>query len=349
MAVGASGSWSHRRPASDRLRPRWRAGALVHGHRPAVPGSCNWLAVPRRCSGRTAAAFRQDQRVLRLADGAHSPEGARPAVRRGRPDRRRRRATLTTISGSHPLISRWQLDGEASGVGCRAGHMVIGPYSYGRVSRRRAADGPITTHAPESGGVAVVQDTTTGDIAYRFDESVSDVGWARRSSHRASAPRRVVPHHRHRTREQVGKSHWSVALVLAHHDGEATRGDARRTAGSRHRSPKRRGRRRSWRSRGSIWISIAPDGDRIAVTHWRRWRRRRTGWTSEQLDSYVRSRSSLRITACCSTSRLLSVAQVCSQTATSSAWRQSHGSLRDRAARSVGTVPGAAGGLDARR
>ena len=96
-------------------------------------------------------------------------------------------ATLTVISRSEPIISRWHLEG--IGLGGRLvapGHLLAGPYSYEGSSVATAPQVDTPTAGVELGRVmdgvledVVVVDTATGGVTHRFDEAVSDVGWAR--------------------------------------------------------------------------------------------------------------------------------------------------------------------------
>jgi hypothetical protein len=147
--------------------------------------------------------------------------------------------------------------------------MVAGPYSFEGSSLITAPQAVLSDHPRILEGVAVL-DTATGDVTYRYDEAVSDVGWARdRRLFARFADDRVFRIIDARTGEQVGGSLWNVDRLWPTLDGRsllavladgwiqtidprtgATEGD-------------------SWRLEGEpVWVSIAPDGDRIAVTYW---------------------------------------------------------------------------------
>ena len=145
---------------ADRLRTRRAAGALVDGDQPANPGACEWLAMSESmqrvyCGNRLG---RID--VFDLADGAPIPgEEIGPLYGDvGTIDVSGDGATLTVISGSRPIISRWHLEG--MGLGRRLvarGHMLAGPYSYegSSVATAPQVDAPVGVRSSSDGSSRV--------------------------------------------------------------------------------------------------------------------------------------------------------------------------------------------------
>ena len=238
-------------------------------------------------------------------------------------------ATLTVISGSEPIISRWNLEG--IGLGRRLvapGHLLAGPYSYEGSSVATAPQVDAPTPGVEIGRImegvlegVVVVDTATGRVTYRFDEAVSDVGWAREGRLYARSEADGLFHIIEAdTGEEVGTTIdpradtlWpsidGTRLHAAWADGLIQELDPR--TGDLVGEP--------WQvEEDPLWISVAPEGDRIAVTYstdgWRRgrpWTRRRSGWRC----------SPPKIIASSTTSPRRSKPTSCSRMASSSAWR----------------------------
>ncbi len=175
---------------------------------------------------------------------------------------------LTTISGSHPMISRWRLDGVGLGRRLIApDHMVVGPYSY-EGSSVMIAPQAVVSGTPQVWEGVAVQDTSSGEVTYRFDEPVSDVRWAgdrRLIARYAEDEFRLVDAE---SGEQVGKSILNIYQFWPSLDGE--RLDAVRVDGRIQGFDPQTGLSvsDSWRVDGwPVWISVAPSGDRMAVTH----------------------------------------------------------------------------------
>ncbi len=236
------------------------------------PGQCNWLAISEPMQRVYCGSLFGRISVFDLADGAPLPdEGLGPldgAV--GTIDVTDGGLSLTTISGSHPVISRWRVDG--GGLGHRLitpGRMVVGPYSYEGSSVLTSPQVALTAPQQILDGVAVV-DTRSGEVTYRFDEPVSAVGWLRdRRLFARSADDEVFRIIDAETGEQVGKPSWDVYRFWPSPDGArllAVMADGRIQSVDPHTGEPEGD---TWRVEGwPMWISISPDGDRIAVTHW---------------------------------------------------------------------------------
>ena len=233
---------------------------------------CNGLALSERLQRAYCGTPYGRIEVFDLADGTPLPEeelgplyGAVGTI-----DVDDAGAELTTVSESHPIISRWRLDGIGLGRTLVApGRMVVGPYSYDGASLVVAAQAVI----PESAWAvqeAKVMDLATGEDTYRFEEPVLTVGWA--SEDRVFAQfvddevTRVIDD---ASGEQVGRARWGLwslwpspdgsTLYTVRRDGRIQDVDAR--------TGQTRGK--SWRVEGfPTWISISPDGERLAITHW---------------------------------------------------------------------------------
>lgn len=236
------------------------------------PGVCNWLAVSDVTQRVYCGSLFGRISVFDLADGAALPdEGLGPLDGEvGTIDVSADGTELTTISGSRPIISRWRVDG--SGLGHRLiapGRMVVGPYSYEGTSVVTAPHGVLAGVHKVVEGVEIV-DTGTGAVTYRYDEPVSDVGWARdRRLFSRTADDEVYRIIDADTGEQVGKSIWNVDVFWPTLDGaslQAVLEDGRIQAFDPQTGETDGD---SWRVEGwPQWISVAPDGSRIAVKHW---------------------------------------------------------------------------------
>lgn len=190
---------------------------------------------------------------------------------------------LTVVSRSQPIITHWRLDGIGLGRRLLApGHVLAGPYSFDgssvltapqqadvQVAQTNDVSGGRGLLRPIMNGVAVM-DTATGVVTYRYDEPVNDVGWAGggRLYARWAADRlyRIIDPE---TGEEVGAPIWGIRTLWPTLDGDrlhAVRDDGRiqdldPLTGDKEGT--------SWRVEGRPdWISVAPEGDRIAVTHW---------------------------------------------------------------------------------
>lgn len=252
-----------------------------------IPESCNWLAMSesrRRvyCGSRFG---RID--VFDLADGAPIPaEELGPIYGDVGPiDVSADGAVLTAISGSQPIVTRWQLDGLGPGRRLLAdGHALAGPYSFEGSSvvtapRADSATGlpteivgqdlDVLERRPIFEGIVVV-DTATGDVTYRFDGAVSDVGWAgdRRLYARSAGDRlfRIIDAD---TGREVGSPIWGVDRFFTSLGG-AKLHEVREDGRIQELDPRTGDAKgESWRVEGfPQWISVAPGEDRIAVTHW---------------------------------------------------------------------------------
>ena len=288
MVVGASGlviaSGDSRLIAfePDEQQVRWSTDISL-----PIPETCNWLAMSesrRRvyCGSRFG---RID--VFDLTDGAPIPaEELGPLYGDvGTIDVSADGAILTAVSGSLPIVTRWQLDGLGPGRRLLAdGHALAGPYSFegsSVVTAPRAdsalglpteivgQDLDVLERRPIFEGIVVV-DTATGDVAYRFDEAVSDVGWAQdgRLYARSAGDRlfRIIDAD---TGREVGTPIWGVDRLFTSLGG--ARLHAVRDDGWILELDPRTGdaNGESWRVEGfPQWISVAPGEDRIAVTHW---------------------------------------------------------------------------------
>ncbi|WP_173924345.1 BTAD domain-containing putative transcriptional regulator [Agromyces sp. Marseille-P2726] len=231
---------------------------------------CNWLAVAESVQRAFCGSRFGRISAYSLVDGTLLPEeelgplygevGPIDVVDDG--------ATLVTISGSHPLISRWRLDGV--GLGRRllaSGQMVVGPYSIDG-SAIVVAPQAVVTSTPPIWDAAVVLETATGDVAYGFGEPVTDVVWARGRLIARSAVEQMFRFIDTQTWDQVGRSIWTVERFVPSLDGEyleAIRTDGRIQAFD---PQKVAAAGASWAVAGlADWISISPDDRRIAVTH----------------------------------------------------------------------------------
>ena len=177
---------------------------------------------------------------------------------------------LTTVSGSHPIISRWRLDD--LGLGRRLvapGRMVVGSYSHDGASILVAPQSviPITDWVLE--GVTAM-DLVTGDETYRFEEPVLDVGWVSDDRLFAkSADDEVFRMIDTSNGEQVGTGRWGLLSFWPSPDGKTVY-SVRRDGHIQAVDP-RSGRALgdAWRVDGfPTWISFSPDGERLAVTYW---------------------------------------------------------------------------------
>lgn len=277
MAVGdsgiaiASGAFGLIAFEPDRQQVRWSTTV-------PFPEGCNWLALSESmqrvyCGGRLGRIS-----VFDLAYGAPIPaeEIAPVDGEVGTIDVSTDGAVLTVISGSEPVVSRWDLEG--IGLGGRLvarGHLLAGPYSYEGSSIATAPQVDPPTVGVEIGRImdgvlegVVVMDTATGDVTYQFDKAVSDLGWARdgRLYARSEADGlfRIIEAD---TGDEVGTIDLGADKLWPSTDGtrlHATRGgliqelDPR--TGDLVGEP--------WRVEGyPLWISVSPEGDRIAVTH----------------------------------------------------------------------------------
>ncbi|MCD2442549.1 PQQ-binding-like beta-propeller repeat protein [Agromyces sp. SYSU K20354] len=186
---------------------------------------------------------------------------------------------LTTISASHPIISRWRLDENGPGRRLVApGRMVVGPYSYDGASILVAPQAVI----PSDGWVVegtTVMDVATGDDTYRFDEPAMNIGWASEDRLFAQSADDEVTRLVDTSRgEPVGKSRWGLWALWPSPEG-TTLYAVRRDGWIQDVDP-RTGQAvgDSWRVEGfPVWISVSPDGDRLAVTYW-------TDGTSEDVE-----------------------------------------------------------------
>ncbi len=187
-------------------------------------------------------------------------------------------AVLTVISGSQPNISRWHLEG--IGLGRRLiarGQMLAGPYSYEAASVATAPPVDAPTPGVEIGRImkgvlegVVVVDTATGRVTYRFDDPVSDVGWARDrrlyARSEAGGLFRIIDAD---TSEVVGGPISGVTTLSAlHRRLQTPRGEGRCFNPKEIDPQTGEAEGEAWRIDGfPVWISVAPGGDRIAVTH----------------------------------------------------------------------------------
>ncbi|WP_372459984.1 nSTAND1 domain-containing NTPase [Agromyces humatus] len=153
-----------------------------------APDQCNWIAISEPLE-RVYCESRFGQiSVFDLADGAPIPAEEIGPLNEdiGTIDVSTDGAILTVISRGGPTISRWHLDG--IGLGRRLiapGHLLAGGYSYQGSSVVTAPQVDPPAPGLEIGRIVdgvledvVVVDTATGDVAYHFDEAVSDIGWA---------------------------------------------------------------------------------------------------------------------------------------------------------------------------
>ncbi|MFE6255820.1 BTAD domain-containing putative transcriptional regulator [Agromyces sp. NPDC057865] len=231
---------------------------------------CNWLAVAEATERAYCGSLYGRISAYSLTDGAHVPqEELGPLYGEVGPIDVVDGTTLVAISGSHPLVSRWRLDGEGPGRRMLSpGHLVVGPYSTDGGSVVVAPQAVVTSMPPAWDG-AVVQDTATGDVTHRFDERVSDVVWAAGRLIARSNDTGQFRFLDSETWDQVGKSIWNVASFFPTNDGtrlEAIRVDGRIQAfDPRTAEPASD----SWTVDGfPVWLSISPNGERIAVTQW---------------------------------------------------------------------------------
>ena len=234
---------------------------------------CSWLAVSDAMQRVYCGSTFGRISVFDLADGAALPdEGIGPLNGPvGTIDVTDDGTALTTISASQPVISRWSVDG--GGIGHRLiapGRMVVGAYSFEDSSILTAPRMALTDPQQQILDDVAVVDTATGEMTYRYDEPVSGMGWLRGHRVFARSPAaevfRVIDAE---TGEQVGKPIWDVFRYWPSPDGArlvAVMADGRLQAADA-LTGQLEGE--SWRVTGfPIWVSIAPDGDRIAVTHW---------------------------------------------------------------------------------
>jgi len=254
---------------------------------PIPPEECNWIAVSEPMQRVYCGSLFGRISVFDLADGAPVPgEEIGPVYGDvGTIDVSADGAILTAVSGSLPIVTRWQLDGLGPGRRLLAdGHALAGPYSFegsSVVTAPRAdsalglpteivgQDLDVLERRPIFEGIVVV-DTATGDVAYRFDEAVSDVGWAQdgRLYARSAGDRlfRIIDAD---TGREVGTPIWGVDRLFTSLGG--ARLHAVRDDGWILELDPRTGdaNGESWRVEGfPQWISVAPGEDRIAVTHW---------------------------------------------------------------------------------
>ena len=257
----------------DKQQVRWSTEISL-----PTPVACEWLAMSEAtqrvyCGNRLG---RID--VFDLADGAPIPgEEIGPLYGDvGTIDLSGDGATLMVISGSRPIISRWHLEG--MGLGRRLvarGHMLAGPYSYegSSVATAPQIDAPVDTELVGRifegvvEGVVVV-DTATGGVTYRFGEAVSNVGWARDGRLYARSDDdglfRIIDV---ATGEEVGAPIGGIDMVWPSIDGTRLHAlSGPRIQDLDPRTGDEEGE--AWYVEGfPLWISEAPDGDRIAVTH----------------------------------------------------------------------------------
>ncbi len=232
---------------------------------------CTWLAISEVLQRVYCGNLFGRIAVYDLADGTPLPDeelgplyGAVGTI-----DVRADGSGLTTISASNPVVSRWQLDGSGPGRRLVApGEMVVGPYAF---------EGSLVLTAPqaavsEDGDLSDVSvlDTETGELVYRFDGPVSNPGWAqgRRlyARHSDGSLFRIIDL---ATGEQVGDDLWNIIRFWPSPDG--ARLHAARTDGRLQEFDPATGRPEgdSWRVEGfPLWLSVSPDGERLAVTHW---------------------------------------------------------------------------------
>ncbi|NUT58784.1 MAG: hypothetical protein HOQ00_08085, partial [Agromyces sp.] len=176
--------------------------------------------------------------------------------------------TLVSISGSNPLISRWRIDGQGPGQRMLApGQMIAGPYSTDG-SAVVVAPQAVSTNTPRDFEGAVVRDIATGEVTFRFDERVTDIVWAAGRLIARSADNGQFRFLDSATWDQVGRSIWIVERFVPSLDGDhlaAIRTDGRIQAFDPQTAEATGG---SWAVEGlADWISISPDGTRIAITH----------------------------------------------------------------------------------
>lgn len=252
-----------------------------------TPGlaQCDWLALSESRQRVYCGSRFERIDVFDLRDGAPIPTDEIGPVYGdvGTIDVSADGTVLTAVSRSQPIITRWRLDGIGLGRRLLApGHMLAGPYSFEGSSVVAAPQQPDVQftqtndvsgmrglYRPIMSGV-VVMDTATGDVTYRYDEPVNDVGWAGggRMYARWAADRlyRIIDPE---TGEEVGAPIWGVRTLWPSLDGR--RLDAVRDDGRIQDLDPLTGDRKatSWRVEGRPdWISVAPEGDLIAVTHW---------------------------------------------------------------------------------
>lgn len=243
------------------------------------PDQCNWIAMSESMERVYCASRFGRISVFDLDDGAPIPaEEIGPLYGDiGTIDVSTDGATLTVLSRGEPIISRWHLEG--IGLGRRLiapGHLLAGGYSYEGSSVATAPQVDPPTPGVEIGRIiegvlegVVVVDTATGDVVYRFDEAVSDVGWAPEgrvyARSEADGVFRVIEAD---TGEEVEMTihPWTDTLWLST-DGtrlHAARGllieEVDPLTGDVVGEP--------WSvDRVPLWISFAPEGDRIAMTY----------------------------------------------------------------------------------
>ncbi|WP_187432690.1 BTAD domain-containing putative transcriptional regulator [Agromyces mariniharenae] len=246
---------------------------------------CNWLAVAEELQRAYCGSRFGLISAYSLVDGAPLPaEELGPLYGEVGPMDVVGDATLLAISGSHPLVSHWQLDGEGLGHRMLApGQMVVGPYSTDGSALVVAPQAVVTSTAFEG---AVVQDTATGEVEYRFTGPVTDVVWADGRLIAESADTGQFRFLDTESWDQVGESKWNVARFFPSGDGEllqAIRTDGRIQAFDPETAEAADD---SWPVDGwARWLSASPDGERIAVSYQENTYSRSPteGLTSEQL------------------------------------------------------------------
>ncbi len=252
---------------------------------------CNWLAVAEAVQRAYCGSLFGRISAYSLVDGTPLPdEELGPLYGEVGPMDVVDDTTLVAISGSHPLLSRWRLDGEGLGHRMLAPeHMVAGPYS---TDGRSVVTAPqaIITDTPSTFDGAVVRDTGTGEIAYRFGERVGDVAWADGRLIARSAETGQFRFLDTANWQPIGESLWTVARFFPTGDAEllyAIRTDGRIQAFDPQTAEAADD---SWPVDGwAQGLSISPDGDRIAITYAaNEFARSETeGLTSEQLQRHL--------------------------------------------------------------
>lgn len=236
------------------------------------PGACTWLALSDAMQRVYCGSPSGRISVFDLTDGAMLPDEALGPMNGavGTIDATADGAGLVTISTSHPIISHWRLDGDGLGRRLIApGRMVVGAYSFEGSSVVTAPQEIVRVFPQEFEGVAVV-DTADGAEIYRYDEAVSGVGWALdRHLFARSAVDEVYHIIDVDTGQQVGAPIWNVFRFWPAPDGArllAVRPDGRIQSVDPRTG---QAQSESWAVDGwPFWISIAPDGERIAVMYW---------------------------------------------------------------------------------
>ncbi len=236
------------------------------------PTPCNWIAVSDAVGRVYCGSLSGRIAVYDLADGTLLPSeelgplsGAVGTMHMSAGGTR-----LTTISASHPIVSRMQLDGNGPAHRLVApGRMVVGAYAFEGSSIVTAPQlaGGETTSARDD---VTVVDTTTGDIRYRFTEPVSEVGWTSggrlHARYNADEVFRTVDVG---TGEQVGEDVWNALTFWPSLDGERLH-VVRRDARVQELDPET-GEPTSEPLRVEgfpRWLAQSPDGTRLAVMYW---------------------------------------------------------------------------------